>query len=76
MQDDSNILQRIGAKIKELRIEKGLSQEELAEKSGVDRTFIGGLERGERNVSILTLCEIAKAFGVDITQFLSNTPIR
>ncbi|WP_418713249.1 helix-turn-helix domain-containing protein, partial [Akkermansia sp.] len=66
MQDDSNILQRIGAKIKKLRLEKGLSQEELAEKSGVDRTFIGGLERGERNVSVMTLCDILRGVNSQI----------
>lgn len=64
-------MQRIGAKIKELRLEKGLSQEELAEKSGVDRTFIGGLERGERNVSVLTLCEIAKALQQQVINLIA-----
>lgn len=72
MQDDSDILQRIGAKIKELRLEKGLSQEELAAKSGVDRTFIGGLERGERNVSVMTLCDILRGVHSQICNFFSS----
>jgi len=45
-------------------------QEELAERSGVDRTFIGGLERGERNSSILTLCEIAHALQQELIDII------
>jgi transcriptional regulator with XRE-family HTH domain len=65
MRNDSDLLKRIGLRIKELRQEKGISQEALAEASGVDRTFVGGIERGERNASILTLCDIAHALGRD-----------
>ncbi|MDR2697629.1 MAG: helix-turn-helix domain-containing protein [Holophagales bacterium] len=70
MRNDSEILRRIGLRIKELRLEKGISQEYLAGKSGVDRTFIGGLERGKRNVSVLTLCEIAHALQIEIVDLI------
>lgn len=60
---DSDILKRIGSNIRKLREAQGLTQEKLSEISGVDRSFLGKVERGERNISVLTLCEIAKALG-------------
>lgn len=46
-----------------------MSQEELADKAGLDRTYVGGIERGERNFSILNLEKISKALGVDVGDF-------
>lgn len=66
----SCILSNIGKSIKSLRTSKGWSQEKLSEISKVDRTFIGKIERGEVNVSILTLCELAKALDTDIRELL------
>ena len=59
---------RFGERIRELRTTKGLSQEELAFKSGVHRTYLGGIERGERNPSLRNISAIAKALGVDISE--------
>lgn len=53
-----------GRKIREIRIKQGLSQEALALESGMDRTYIGGVERGERNISIINIFKIAKALNV------------
>jgi transcriptional regulator with XRE-family HTH domain len=49
-----------------------LSQEELAFKADLDRTYIGGIERGERNVSVLNLCRIADALGVPPSTLLDG----
>lgn len=67
---DNDILIRIGQNIKRLRKNAGVSQERLSEISGVDRTFIGKIERGKVNVSIITLCEIAKALGTNLKSII------
>ena len=60
-----NALQKaIGQRIRKLRLEQGLSQEELAEAAGVHRTYIGMLERGEKNVTIYNIERIARALDV------------
>ncbi|MDW9354122.1 helix-turn-helix domain-containing protein [Sinorhizobium meliloti] len=58
--DDSQLLKLIGGNIRRLRKRAGLSQEQLGLISGLDRTYIGGVERGERNPTVLTLFHIAK----------------
>lgn len=68
--NDDNILYRIGNTIRRLRFEKKWSQEKLAEVSGIDRSFLGKVERGEVNVSILTLCNVAKALGTHVINLL------
>ncbi len=57
-----------GERVRELRQEQGLSQEELAFKSGVHRTYLGGIERGERNPSLKNISAIAQALGVDLPE--------
>jgi transcriptional regulator with XRE-family HTH domain len=61
-----DIREKIGLKIKELRLEKGLSQEKLALIAGLDRTYIPSIEKGERNISIVVAEKIAKALNVSI----------
>lgn len=74
MQADNTILQSIGKAIKERRATLGLSQEKLAELSGVDRSFICGVECGNNNVSVLTLCQIIQALGMNFHEFVSTMP--
>lgn len=62
----------IGLRIRELRTEHGLSQEELAEKSGLHRNYIGGVERGERNVALLNIVEIARALNITPSELLKG----
>lgn len=54
----------VGKRVRSLRLKKGWSQEELAFQSGLHRNYIGGIERGERNVAIVNLARLATAFGV------------
>ena len=68
----ATIQRQFGKRVRKLRAEKGLSQEELAFKVGIHRTYIGGIERGERNPSLKNIAAIAKALGVtlsDLFQF-------
>jgi transcriptional regulator with XRE-family HTH domain len=60
----------IGANVRRLRNAKGISQEELADVSGYHRTYVGGIERGEKNISIATLAALAGALGVEAHELL------
>lgn len=61
-----NIKQALGKRIKTLRNELGFSQEELADRAGIDRTYITSVECGKRNISIVNIEKIAMALGVTL----------
>jgi ribosome-binding protein aMBF1 (putative translation factor) len=61
---ESAIQKRFGERVRELRKRKGLSQEALALACELDRTYIGGVERGERNLSLINIYRIAEALEV------------
>lgn len=63
-----DIKQKFGNNVKKFRLEKGLSQETLALESGLDRTYIPGIEKGERNVSINVIEKISKGLKVEIKE--------
>jgi transcriptional regulator with XRE-family HTH domain len=65
-----DIKEKFGKRLKELRLKKGLSQETLANNSGLDRTYIPSIEKGERNVSITVIEKLAKALDVDIKDLI------
>ncbi|VTU07244.1 anaerobic benzoate catabolism transcriptional regulator [Actinobacillus porcinus] len=65
------LLKQLGLSIKLERVRKGLSQEDLAELSGLHRTYIGMVERAERNISVLNLVLIAKALDTSIDTLLN-----
>ena len=67
------ITKALSKNIKELRHELGWSQEDLADKSGLHRTYIGAVERGERNVSLSSLELIAAALNVTVPRLLNNS---
>lgn len=59
-------LVKLGQRIRALRKAKGFSQEEFAAEVGLDRTYMGGIERGERNIATLNLIRIAKTLKVEV----------
>jgi len=67
---DVQIQQQFGQRVRELRKQKDLSQEALALDCDLDRTYIGGVERGERNISLLNIHKIAEALGVSAKDLL------
>ena len=64
----ADIQKKFGQRIKELRKQKKLSQERLASKSGLHRTYISDIERGSRNVSLKNIEKIAKALSISIIE--------
>ena len=69
MVKQKDIKREFGDRLRVLRRERQLSQEDLALKCGLDRTYIGGVERGERNISLLNIHKIASALGVSPKDF-------
>lgn len=65
-------LRRLGKQLRGFRMVAGLSQEELAEQSGLHRNYIGGIERGERNPTITSLRKLAKALGVSLPKIFEG----
>lgn len=65
MKKDPKLL-KLGEKIREVRKAHGFSQEAIASESGVDRSYMGSVERGERNIAALNLIKIAQALNVEI----------
>ena len=64
------ILIKFGKKIQEERKKRGLSQEKLAELAGLHRTYIGMIERGEKNITLSNIEKIANAFKIKISDIL------
>ena len=62
---------KFGKNVRKLRNQLEWSQEQLAFESGLDRTYIGGVERGERNIALINICKIAKALGVQSKELLN-----
>ena len=63
---EKNILLKFGLKVRDIRKERGLSQEKLAHKANLHRTYIGMIERAEKNITLLNIEKIAKALRVEI----------
>jgi len=67
---DKELLQKVGERIRHFRAKAGLSQERLSFESDLDRTYIGSVERGERNIAVINLNKLAKALNVSISELL------
>ncbi len=67
MAKNGNVLTRFGLRVRELRKSQGYSQEAFADHCGLDRSYIGGVERGERNLSLINIELIALALGMSIS---------
>ena len=66
------LLVKIGIEIRETRKSQGFSQEALADKAGIDRSYIGGIERGEHNIAIINLHKISSALGIKLFRLFEN----
>ena len=69
--EKDNISISFGKRVQSLRTELGISQEKFAEKAGVHRTYIGMVERAERNVTLKSIEKIAKAFDLTISELFN-----
>ena len=74
MTRESNAVEVIAKNVRRLRLERSWSQEELADKCNLHRTYIGAIERSERNITVKTLFRIAEALECDATQLLRDCP--
>ena len=61
----------VGGRVRELRGERGISQEELAARAGLHRNYVGRVERGERDIGITALGRLAAAVGVSLAEFFA-----
>ncbi len=64
------ILQQFGQKVRSERLKLNLSQEKLAERAGVHRTYVGMIERAEKNITLLNIEKFAKALDISISELL------
>lgn len=72
MKDQGNLPKRFGGRVRELRKRAGFSQEAFADHCGLDRTYIGGVERGERNISLRNIGIIALSLGVPLSTLMQG----
>lgn len=69
---DNKPLKVFGSTLKDLRVKRGISQEALAVQAGIHRNYVGGVERGERNISLLNITRLARALGVPPAALVKN----
>ena len=74
MKGDPRIL--LGKRLRKLRKGKGWSQEQLALECGLDRTYIGGIEQGRRNVGLINICKLAEVLNVSPSKLLDFRGIK
>ncbi len=72
MKRKADIRERFGERVRELRKARGFSQEGFAAECGIDRTYIGGIERGERNPALLKIEAIATALSVSVSELMNG----
>lgn len=73
MNQGMSAIRIVAENVRYRRVNLGLSQEEFAEKCGLHRTYVGAIERGERNITVATLFRLAIALGCDATDLLVAT---
>ncbi|MBN1184377.1 MAG: helix-turn-helix transcriptional regulator [Bacteroidales bacterium] len=73
MDNNKDILIKFGDKVRLLRKKNNLSQEELSFKAGLHRTYIGMIERAEKNITLINIEKIAKALNVDLKELFNES---
>ncbi|MGV0962444.1 MAG: helix-turn-helix domain-containing protein [Polynucleobacter sp.] len=68
------VLKQLGSRIREKRKAGGWTQEDLAARAEIDRSYLGGVERGQRNITFTVLCEICTALGCDVADLTKGMP--
>ena len=76
MRKKDSTKQAFGACVRRARLRAGLSQEGLADRCDLDRTYIGGVERGERNPSLTSLAKVAAGLGITLSELFADMPPR
>lgn len=71
---DYDPLELFGKRLVELRKAKGWSQERLALESGLARSYVGGIERGQRNIALYNICVLAETLNVEPSEMLAFAP--
>jgi transcriptional regulator with XRE-family HTH domain len=71
-----DIKEKIGLRLRELRADKGLSQEKFSFECNLDRTYIASIEQGKRNVSVVNIEKIAQAFNLSVSDFFNSNLFR
>jgi len=74
MRKKLEILVAFGEIVRDLRKAKGFSQEELADKADLHRTYIGMIERGEKNLTLVNICKIAQALKISLSELFTKLP--
>ena len=72
MISNSEILKKLGDRVRELRKEKAISQEELAHRADLHRTYIGMIERAEKNITLLNIERIANALDITVSNLMKT----
>ena len=68
---EHDIRTRFGARVRQLRNGRGWSQEELADRAGLHRTYVGSIERGEQNLSLVNIEKLAATLGVSLSELFA-----
>ena len=72
MRRKDDVLQKFGSRVRKLRLQRSYSQDAFASICGLDRTYVGGIERGERNISLRNIEILAKAFDLSLADLLEG----
>lgn len=70
--DDDKMLKIIGENLRKARLARGWSQEQLSFESGLHRTYVGAVERGERNITVINLKKLATVLGVKLSSLVKR----